>query len=130
MQIQISTSDGLPIYQQIFNQVRYLIAAGRLQPGEELLPIRSLAEQLTINPNTVARAYLELERAGIVNKRHGSGTYVSEVRSPLGQREKTKILARRADALLTEARHLEVELNEVINLIRERDAAMRTEVRK
>ena len=80
MQIQISTSDGVPIYQQIARQVRYLIAAGRLQPGEELQPIRVLAEQLTVNPNTVARAYLELEHAGIVTKRHGSGTYVSETR--------------------------------------------------
>src|SRR6266481_2045760 len=108
MQIQISTSDGLPIYQQIVNQVRYLVAAGRLQPGEELPPIRVLAEQLTVNPNTVARAYLELERAGIVTKRHGSGTYVSETRSSISQREKTKILTRRVDALLAEARQLDV----------------------
>src|SRR2546425_2649536 len=128
MQIQIATSDGVPIYQQIVNQTRYLIAAGRLQPGEELLPIRVLAEQLTINPNTVARAYLELERAGIVTKRHGSGTYVSEARSPLPQREKIKILARRADGLLSEARHLDVELSDVIKLLRERDALMREEV--
>ena len=81
MQIHISASDGVPIYHQIVSQVRYLIAAKRLQPGEELPPIRVLAERLTVNPNTVARAYLELERAGIVTKRHGSGTYVSEVRS-------------------------------------------------
>src|SRR3954471_19189852 len=128
MQIQISTSDGVPIYQQIVNQVRYLIAAGRLEPGEELAPIRVLAEQLTINPNTVARAYLELERAGIVTKRHGSGTYVSETNSPLPQRQKLKILAGRADALLTEARHLDVELSEIIKLLRERDAAMQEEI--
>ena len=130
MQIQISTSDGVPIYQQIVNQVRYLIAAGRLEPGEELAPIRVLAEQLTINPNTVARAYLELERSGIVTKRHGSGTYVSEARVPLSQREKDKILSRRADALLTEARHLEVELPDVIKLVRERDVQMDKEVSK
>jgi GntR family transcriptional regulator len=130
MQIQISTSDGVPIYQQIARQVRYLIAAGRLQPGEELQPIRVLAEQLTVNPNTVARAYLELEHAGIVTKRHGSGTYVSEARSPLPQREKTKILAKRADALLTEARHLEVELSEIIKLLRERDGVMKEEMQK
>src|SRR2546423_14300579 len=122
MQIQISASDGVPIYQQIVSQVRYLIAAERLQPGEELPPIRVLAEQLTVNPNTVARAYLELEHAGIVTKRHGSGTYVSERRSPVPQREKTKILARRVDALLTEAIQLEVELSEVIKLLRDRDA--------
>jgi GntR family transcriptional regulator len=130
MQIQISTSDGVPIYQQIVNQVRYLIAAGRLEPGEELAPIRVLAEQLTINPNTVARAYLELERSGIVTKRHGSGTYVSDARVPLSQREKDKILSRRADALLTEARHLDVELPDVIKLVRERDVQMDKEVSK
>src|SRR3954465_1765857 len=107
MQLHVSTADGVPIYQQIVSQVRYLIAAERLQPGEELPPIRVLAEQLTVNPNTVARAYLELEHAGIVTKRHGSGTYVSETRSPLPQREKIKILTKRVDALLAEARHLE-----------------------
>ena len=130
MQIQISTADGVPIYQQIVNQIRYLIAAERLQAGEELLPIRVLAEQLTINPNTVARAYLELERAGIVTKRHGSGTYVSELRPALGQREKVKILTKRTDALLMEARHLEVELGDVIKLLRERDEEMQREVTK
>jgi DNA-binding transcriptional regulator YhcF (GntR family) len=128
MQIQISPSDGVPIYQQIVSQVRYLIAAGRLQPGEELPPIRVLAEQLTVNPNTVARAYLELEHAGIVTKRHGSGTYVSETRSPVPQREKTRILNKRVDALLAESRHLEVELNELIKLLRERDAMMKEAV--
>ena len=130
MQLQISTADGIPIYQQIVNQVRHLIAAGRLQPGEELPPIRVLAEQLTVNPNTVARAYLELEHAGIVTKRHGSGTYVSETRRPLPQREKTKILAKRVDALLTEASHLDIELSEVIKLLRDRDGVMKAEIQK
>jgi GntR family transcriptional regulator len=130
MQIQVSVSDGVPIYHQIISQVRYLIAAGRLQPGEELPPIRVLAEQLTVNPNTVARAYLELEHAGIVTKRHGSGTYVSEARSSISQREKTKILAKRVDALLAEARHLDVELNEVIKLLREREQVMNEEATK
>src|SRR5947207_7881297 len=124
MQLQISSADGVPIYQQIVNQVRHLIAAGRLQPGEELLPIRALAEQLTINPNTVARAYLELERAGSVTKRHGSGTYVAEVLPTMPQREKTRILAKRVDTLLTEARHLDVDLDEVIDLLRERASLM------
>jgi GntR family transcriptional regulator len=128
MQLQISTQEGIPIYQQIVNQVRYLIAAGRLRPGEELTPIRVLADQLTINPNTVARAYLELERAGIVTKQHGSGTYVSEARVPLPQREKIKILSRRVDALLAEAKHFDVELSDVIKLLRERDALMEREI--
>src|SRR3954464_7604575 len=124
MQLQISTADGVPIYQQIITQVRHLIASGRLDPGEELLPIRVLAEQLVVNPNTVARAYLELERAGIVTKRHGTGTYISEPARPLPQRERVKILRQRVDALVTEARHLGIELHEVIKLLRQSDAAL------
>ena len=64
MQIHISTNDGVPIYLQIVNQVKYLVAAGRLDAGEELPPIRVLAERLVVNPNTVARAYRELEADG------------------------------------------------------------------
>src|SRR5271156_315269 len=120
MQFQISAADGVPIYQQIVNQVRHLIAAGRLQPREELPPIRTLAEQLTVNPNTVARAYLELERAGVVTKRHGTGTYVSEAASPLPHREKLKVLRQRVDALLVEAAHLDIDLDAVLDLLRER----------
>jgi GntR family transcriptional regulator len=130
VQIQISPSDGVPIYHQIVSQVRYLIAAGRLQPGEELPPIRVLAERISVNPNTVARAYLELERAGIVTKRHGSGTYVSEARNSISQREKTKILSKRVDSLLAEAGHLDVELSEIVKLIHERADAMKEEVAK
>jgi GntR family transcriptional regulator len=130
VQINITSHDGVPIYLQIVNQVKHLAASGRLTPGDELPPIRVLAEQLVVNPNTVARAYLELERIGLVTKRHGSGTYVSETRAPLPQREKIKILASRADALLTEARHLDVDLAEIIKLLRERDELMEKEVRK
>ncbi len=85
MQIHITPRDGVPIYLQIVNQVKYLVAAGRLSPGEELPPIRTLAEELTINPNTVARAYRELEAAGLVEKRRTAGTYVSDGGSPLAR---------------------------------------------
>ena len=57
MQIHISPADGVPIYLQIVNQVKYLVSSGRLSAGEELPPIRTLAERLVVNPNTVARAY-------------------------------------------------------------------------
>jgi len=120
VQLHISTHDGVPVYLQIVNQVKYLVAAGRLAPGEELPAIRVLAGQLVINPNTVARAYLELEREGVVVKRHGSGTYVSDEGSPLARRERRRILVQRADALLAEAGHLDVELNEVLALVKER----------
>ena len=73
MQLQISTRDGIPIYLQIVNQVKYLVAAERLAPGEALPSVRKLAEQLVINPNTVARAYRELESAGVLATRRGAG---------------------------------------------------------
>ncbi len=78
MQIRISPNVGVAIYLQVVNQIKYLVASGRLAAGEELPPIRGLAEQLLINPNTVARAYRELEMAGIVEKRRTAGTYVSD----------------------------------------------------
>lgn len=120
MQIHITTSDGVPIYLQVVNQVKYLVAAGRLKAGEELPPIRSLAEKLVVNPNTIARAYRELENAGIVEKRRTAGTYVSDQGSPLARRERIKILADRIDQLLAEAAQMGVTLEEVIKLMQQR----------
>ena len=93
MEIHLSPNDGVPTYRQIVRQVKYLVASGRLRPGEELPPIRVLAERLTINPNTVARAYRELEQEGVVTKRSTTGTYVSDAGSPLAREECLKILA-------------------------------------
>ena len=126
MQIHISSNDGVPIYLQIVNQVKYAVASGRLEAGEELPPIRTLAEQLLINPNTVARAYRELETAGIVEKRKTTGTYVSDAGSPLARRERLKILSERADALLAEARQMNISPEEVIQLLHQRNEAMQT----
>ncbi len=130
MQIHITSNDGVPIYVQIVNQVKHLVASGRLAPGEEIPPIRALADQLLVNPNTVARAYLELERAGVVTKRHGSGTYVSETPSPLSRREKLKVLTQRVDSLLVEAGHLNIDLPEVVELLHERQEVIRGETGK
>jgi GntR family transcriptional regulator len=127
MQIHISTSDGLPIYQQIVNQVQYLVASGRLAPGEELPPIRTLAQALVINPNTVARAYRELEMAGVVEKRRTAGTYVLATGSPLARRERVRILSERIDALLAAARQMNIDTAAVIELVRQRDEIMQTQ---
>jgi len=111
----------VPIYLQIVNQVKYLVASGRLAPGEELPAIRVLAEQLVVNPNTVARAYRELETTGIVEKRRTAGTYISSTGSPLTRRERMRILTERIDTLLAEARQLGIRSDEVIDLLRQRD---------
>jgi GntR family transcriptional regulator len=124
VQIHISANDGIPIYLQIVNQVKYLVASGRLSAGEELPPIRVLAEQLLINPNTVARAYRELESAGLVEKRRTAGTYVSDQGSPLARRERIKILSERVDALLAEAGQMNIDFDELTKLLQQRHAAM------
>jgi GntR family transcriptional regulator len=124
VQIRISSQDGVPIYLQILNQIKYLVASGRLLPGDELPSIRVLAEQLVVNPNTVARAYRELEAAGIVAVKRASGTFIAEAASPLDRQEQLRILTERVDALLADARQMNVPLEDVLDLVRERDIAM------
>jgi GntR family transcriptional regulator len=125
MEIRLSTSDGLPVYRQILNQVKYLIASGRLQPGQELPAIRALAERLLINPNTVVHAYAELEKEGVIIRRHGSGTYVSETPLRRSAKAATQALIEKVDSLVTDAAHLNVDLNDVLELVRERHAALK-----
>ena len=127
MQIRISAADGIPIYLQIVNQVKYLVSSGRIATGDELPPIRTLAEKLVINPNTVARAYRELESAGIVEKRRTAGTYVSDQGSPLARRERLKILTDRIDALLVEARQMDIPFDDVVKLIERRNTTISPE---
>src|SRR5689334_1399993 len=124
MHLNITASDGAPIYAQIVQQIKALVAAGRLAPGEELPPIRVLAEQLVVNPNTVARAYRELAAAGILTNRRTAGTYVADGASPLAREQCREALAERADGLLVEARKLNLSLDEVLELVRRRDRAL------
>lgn len=120
MEIRLSTSDGVPVYRQIMNQVKYMIASGRLQPGQELPAIRTLAEKLVINPNTVVRAYTELHHEGVVESRHGSGTYVRELPEREPSKAAGKTLIPKIDSLLTDAVHLKVPIGEVVDLVRQR----------
>jgi GntR family transcriptional regulator len=93
MLLRLNPSSGIPLYLQLIEQVKHAIEMGALRPGEQLPAIRKIAEDLVMNPNTVARAYRELEQAGIVEIKHGTGAFVSQ--SATGP---TKIL-RRAQAV-------------------------------
>ncbi len=73
---------GVPIYLQLMEQVKHAIETGALRPGEQLPGIRPLAEELVINPNTVAKAYRELEHEGVIELRHGAGAFVSSNARP------------------------------------------------
>lgn len=125
MQIHISLDDGVPIYLQIVNQIKYLVASGRLVPGEQMPPVRKLAEQLLVNPNTVARAYRELESVRILSTRRGAGVYVCDTGSPLNRQEKHKILTERIDILLAESRQMNVDIEDIIKLLRQRSRLIR-----
>jgi GntR family transcriptional regulator len=125
MHLHLTPADGAPIYQQIVQQIKTLVASGRLEPGEELPPIRVLAEQLLINANTVARAYRELATAGVLTNRRTAGTYVADGAAPRAQEQCLDALTERVDGLLAEARHLNVSLPDLLDLVRRRDEAAR-----
>jgi GntR family transcriptional regulator len=124
LDIHLSAGEGVPFYLQIVRQVKYLVASGRLATGQEVLPIRRLAERLQVNPNTVARAYRELERDGIVVKRRTAGTFVSEAGSPLAHDERIRILTDRVDALLAEADQMDVPIKALSELLTKRATIM------
>ena len=125
MDITINLTDGVPIYRQIVNQVKYLVASGLLEPGEELPPIRTLALQLKVTPNTIVKAYGDLEIAGVVHKRRGSGTFVSEGRPQhVALRERRRVIEQRIDSLLAEAHQLNFTAEDILRMVRERKAVM------
>ena len=76
MQIQLDFRSGIPIYAQIIDQVKRMVAAGVLQPGDQLPTVRQMASDLRVNFNTIARAYRSLDEAGIISTQHGRGTYI------------------------------------------------------
>ena len=124
MNITINTNDGVPIYRQIANQIRYMVASSLLQPGEEISPVRTLALALNVTPNTVVKAYDELQAAGVIFKRRGAGTYISDEQSPLADRERRRIIEARIDALLAEAHQLDFSAQDLLELIRDRQTQL------
>jgi GntR family transcriptional regulator len=92
MKITLDLKSGLPIYLQIVEQVKHKIAAGELSVGEKLPTVRQLATELEINPNTVVKAYTELERTGIIESKQGVGTFIKKEKGVLSNLERDKKL--------------------------------------
>jgi len=78
MVLRLNPASGVPLYLQLIEQVKHAIATGAIEAGEQLPSVRKMAEDLVINPNTVARAYRDLEQEGIIELRHGSGAFISD----------------------------------------------------
>jgi GntR family transcriptional regulator len=122
MQFEIEGTSRLPIYQQLVHQVREAIARGDLRAEEQLPSVRQLSRDLVINPNTVARAYTELEREGLLNNRPGRGVFIAGSRTELKKDVRRQRLIEILDKLLTEAVHLGFSQEEVLKLVSDRSA--------
>jgi GntR family transcriptional regulator len=120
MGFHISTACRMPIYQQLAQQIREAIARGELQPQASLPSVRQLSRELVINPNTVARAYTELEREGLLVSRPGRGIYVAQPRNDLTRAARDRRLTEQLDRWLTEAVNLGYAADEVLRLVVER----------
>jgi len=117
--LRIDTSDGVPIYLQIVDQIKRTVALGRLKPEDPLPSVRQLALDLTINPNTVARAYLELEHEGVIYKRQGQGTFVSAMAAEASRRERNRIVAALFEKAIIEAASFGMSETEITEAYRQ-----------
>lgn len=128
MLFRIHPDSGVPIYLQLVQQVMHAIETGALRPGEQLPAIRSLAEEVVTNPNTVAKAYRELEYKGVIELRQGLGAFVRADSSSAGQADAMKQAHRVVGAAVTTMRKLglsEASMRRVFEaeLTREQEAA-------
>lgn len=120
MQFLIDTKSGVPFYRQIIEQVRFAVARGDLQPGDRLPTVRQLAVDLSINPNTVIRAYREMEIEGVLDTQQGSGTFVSNHRPDIDRLERQRMLDQILTDMLARASSYGFTLDEVLEGLRQR----------
>jgi len=117
MKFLLDTKSGVPFYRQIIQQIEYNIGVGAIKPGYKLPTVRSLAIELKINPNTVAKAYSELEIRGIVITQVGCGTFVSDKKIEVDELENKKKLEEFALEIIKRAKLLNLKKNDVIKLL-------------
>jgi GntR family transcriptional regulator len=100
---RLDTASGVPFYRQVIDQVLLAVADGRLKPGAQLPTVRALAVDLSVNLNTIARAYREMEIRGIVETQQGTGTFVAARKPERKTAERRKALERLVEQFLTTA---------------------------
>jgi GntR family transcriptional regulator len=120
LEIRIDTKSGVPFYRQIIEQVKFAIARGDLVPGDRLPTVRQLAVDVSINPNTVIRAYRELEIGGVLETQQGSGTFVGRRRPQVDELERQRMLDQILTELLARASGYGFSLDEVLEGLRHR----------
>ena len=119
MKLIVNTRSGVPIYRQLVQQIENGIIGEIIKPGEQLPTVREVALELTVNPNTVARAYRELEHSGLLQSYQGRGTFVSTSVSAARREDKELNLRQKLKELMQEARQLNVDRSRVEVLFNE-----------
>jgi GntR family transcriptional regulator len=120
MFVHLNPNSGMPIYRQLFQQLRQRIASGQLAPDEQLPSVRDLSAELKINFLTVAKVYQLLESEGLAETRRGLGTFVLSGHATRSLTEKRKLIAEAVGQVVAEAQHLDLEEQEVMKIIHER----------
>ena len=123
MYIEVNPNSGLPIFMQITNQGKRMIAAGMLKKDEPVTSVRQLALELRVNPNTIAKAYRELELEGFLYTQRGRGVFVagkSDKTSTLSKDERIKSISSLADQIAVEAFHLGLSKEDIEKLLKEK----------
>jgi GntR family transcriptional regulator len=122
--VNITTGAGTPIYRQIVDQMRLAVATGALPPGQAVPSVRSLAERLLVNANTVVKAYAELVRDGVLDSQQGLGFFVAEKRQVYSKAERLRRLRQAVDAFIHEAVFLDFTADEIRKAVDEKLAAL------
>ena len=118
MDFLIDTNSGITIYRQIIEQIRFAISQGRLEAGKQLPTVRQLAVDLAINPNTVVRAYRELEIEGVLAIQQGSGTFISLKQPEIDQHEKERMLDQLITEMMARVSSYGFSLNELVEALK------------
>lgn len=124
VRFSLDGSSGVPFYRQIIQQIEHAILSRKLEPGDRLPTIRSLAIDLKINPNTIAKAYSELEIRGIVVTQVGSGTYVSDKPPQQPDDERVKKWAEKVSRFVRDMEALGAKREEMLDLVRDYEEAL------
>ena len=120
VEFELDLKSGVPFHRQIVDQIRYGIASDRLMPGEQLPTVRELAVNLQVNPNTVRKAYSELEILGILDTQQGTGTFVSDQQVEIGPAEKERMLRQICDELVARGNQYGFTLREIVTHMQRR----------
>src|SRR5690348_16034010 len=124
LHFQINGNSGVPVYRQLIDQIKYYIASGSLQPGDQLPSIREFAQKLAVNPTTIVRVYSDLEHEKVIEMRHGKGAFVSTKGPRFTPSEKERNLRVLAKQLVVEAAQMDAPASMVLAVVREQLAAL------